>query len=133
MQYFLRFMAVLAGSVLFVASASAHHSNAAFEDRFTSVTGVVKKWEWINPHTWLTLDVVDEKGQTIEWKFEGVAPSRLRAMGINKNTFKVGDEVTIQYRPAKDGSSMGMFNRGTLPDGTTFPQQQQTPASQSSN
>lgn len=63
---------VALAAALTATAASAHHSGAMF-DRSKEVTlsGVVKDWQWTNPHTWLLLDVVNEKGLTVEWGLEG--------------------------------------------------------------
>jgi hypothetical protein len=100
------------------AAAAAHHSFAPFNlETEKTISGVVKVWEWTNPHTWLWVDVRNEKGATETWGIEGMSPNYLGRRGWSKDTFKAGDKVTITVRPMKDGSPGGMFVRGTTADG----------------
>jgi hypothetical protein len=68
-------LTAVATLLLCAASASAHHSNSAYEvEKVVTLTGTVKSWKWSNPHTWLTLTVANESGETVEWELEGRAP-----------------------------------------------------------
>ena len=102
---------MLGAAVLTSTAAYAHHSNAMFvgNDQAIEATGTVVSWEWVNPHTWLTVEITGEDGTTQNIEMEGWNPARLLGVGITRDTFKPGDTVTIKYRPAKDGSPMGMF------------------------
>jgi len=85
----------------------AHHANSAF-DRSSShtVTGMVTRWQFINPHAGLWLDVADDVGNVVSWTVEFQGTSDLyRHFGWNKDTFKVGDTVTVTGDPARDGSA----------------------------
>lgn len=121
---------VLAGVVLFVAAAiaarplDAHHSNVAYEvTKVITVTGVVKNFEWVNPHTWLHLTVQDEKGSPAEWAAEGRAPGILLRAGWTKTSLKPGERVTVDMSPAKDGSRVAIIARVTKADGTILSNQ----------
>jgi len=110
-------LAVLATLAL-SAAPSAHHSFAPFNlETEKTITGTVKLWEWTNPHTWLWVDVKNEKGVVETWGIEGMSPNYLGRRGWSKDTFKAGDKVTITVRPMRDGSPGGMFVRGTTADG----------------
>ena len=115
-----RFQALLAAAVLTAgASAAAHHSFAPFNtDTEKTITGTVNRFEWTNPHTWVWIDVPDEKGGVVTWGVEGMSPNYLARRGWTKNTFTPGEKVTIVVRPMRDGSPGGMFVRATLADGT---------------
>ena len=105
---------VFSGGVAF-----AHHSNSLFEVlKIETVTGKVTKWLWINPHTWLYMDVTDEKGVTREYQLEGRPPGTLLRNGWSKSSIKVDDVVTADFNPAKDGTRIGLLSRVKLPDGT---------------
>lgn len=107
--------AVCAGSA---ARLSAHHSFSAFNtEAEKTITGTVNRFEWTNPHTWVWVDVADEKGKVTTWGVEGMSPNYLARRGWTRNTFKHGDKVTLTVRPMRDGSPGGMFVRGTLADG----------------
>jgi len=84
----------------------AHHSFAAEYDSKKPVTlkGVVTRVEWMNPHVYFYVDVTDEKGNTANWALEMGPPNGLQKSGWNRNTMKIGDEVTVEGTLAKDGS-----------------------------
>jgi hypothetical protein len=96
-----------------------HHSNVAYEvTKVITITGVVKEFQWVNPHTWLHLTVDDGKGGTVEWAVEGRAPGVLRRAGWTKNSLQPGEKVTVDMSPAKDGTPTGIIARVTKADGT---------------
>jgi hypothetical protein len=100
----------------------AHHSNVGFAvETVNTATGVVKEWKWMNPHTWLIMDVDDGKGGTVEWAMEGRAPGVLLRAGWTRTVLKPGDKVTVHYSPSKDGSKVGMIARVTMADGRVLP------------
>ena len=100
-------------SVAAVSPVSAHHSFAAFDiTAQKTVTGTVHKVDWTNPHIWLWIDVANDKGGADTYGFEGMSPNFLARRGWTRTTLKVGDKITINYRPTKDGSKGGMFMTG---------------------
>lgn len=109
---------------LFVLSTSvsiAHHSFAMFDDtKELALVGVVKEFQWTNPHTWIQLNVADESGTLVEWSIEGGSPGTLSRQGWTKNTFRPGDKVSIKVHPMKDGSAAGGFIGAQLADGSTI-------------
>ena len=117
----------LLGGVLVVMLASlvpvfAHHSPAAF-DRTKEVTlvGTVKEFRWQNPHTWIEVNVPNEKGEQVLWAFELTSPTYLVRAGWKSNTLKPGDKVTISGRPLKSGEpGSAIFTSVTLADGRTL-------------
>jgi len=99
-------------------SASAHHSFAAFDmTAEKTITGVVKKVDWTNPHIWIWVDVTEPSGTTETYGFEGMTPNFLSRRGWTRSSIQPGMKVTVTFRPMKDGKSGGMFVSGTLPDG----------------
>jgi Family of unknown function (DUF6152) len=105
--------------LLCFAPAFAHHSNSAYEvEKVLTLTGTVKSWKWSNPHTWLTLTVQNEKGETVDWELEGRAPGVLGRIGWDRSVLKPGEKVTVHMSPAKDGSHVGIIARVTKADGT---------------
>lgn len=107
-------------AMLFAATpALPHHSNVAFEvNKVITLTGVVTEFRWVNPHTWIGLSVDDGKGVKTVWAIEGRAPGVLARAGWSRSSMKVGDTVTIDFSPAKDGSKTGLVARVTKADGT---------------
>jgi hypothetical protein len=108
----------LYAAAVFCLPAVAHHSNVAFQvTKVVTVKGVVKEFEWRNPHTWLTLEVDDGKGGKVDWAFEGRAPGVLLRAGWTLNSLMPGEVVTVDMSPAKDGSKSGLIARVTKADG----------------
>jgi hypothetical protein len=99
--------------------AAAHHSFAAEFDFAKPVTlkGVVVKWEMINPHGWITLEVEDAAGK-VRWMVETSNPNGLMRLGWTKNSLRQGDEITVDAYRAKDGSNTANAARITLADGS---------------
>jgi len=98
----------------------AHHSfGAEYDaDKPVTVTGVVTKIEWTNPHSHLFLDVKDDKGNVVNWKFEGYPPVVLYRTGWRKDiTMKAGDTVTVFGWRARDGTNWAHSREITLPEG----------------
>ena len=88
----------------------AHHTFAAEFDASKpfEMTGTVTRVEWMNPHTYVHIDVTDEKtGKVTNWAMEMGSPNRLMRAGWSRNTLKVGDQVTVDGSLAKDGSALG--------------------------
>jgi len=117
-------------ALLLVASvASAHHSAAGIDRTKTVVlTGTVKQFGWTNPHSWMEVDVPDQKGGTTTWKVEMTSPAYLVRAGWKSTTVKQGDEVKVTVRPLRDGSAGGLFVSVLLADGRTFTERPATPA-----
>ncbi len=97
--------AVTAGVLVWLGgSASAHHSGAMFEPEKTiTLKGVVKEFEYTNPHSWLWVTVTNDDQTTVDWGFEAEGPSTLFRAGIKKGDLKPGDKVTVTGRPMRDG------------------------------
>jgi hypothetical protein len=75
--------------------------------------GTVKEFEWTNPHSWLRVNVADEKsGRTVLWALEMSSPARLTTMGMHADTVKVGDKVSVTFHPMRDGTRGGQFIPG---------------------
>ena len=96
-------LAVVVG-LLVSTSARAHHAFAAEFDANAPVLlkGKVTKVEWINPHAWVHLDVVQDDGTVVSWMVEGGTPNTLLRAGINKNTIPIGTEIVVRGYQSKD-------------------------------
>ena len=102
-------------------SALAHHSNSAFDgDKVVVLTGTITEWKWTNPHVWIFLSVNDSNGGKVQWEIEGRTPGQLVRAGWSKTTLTVGETVTVDFSPARDGSHTGLTTRVTLADGTVL-------------
>ena len=112
-------LAVVVAGVGFAARAAAHHAFAAEFDatRPIKLRGTVAKMEWINPHTWLHLDVKRPDGKVERWMIEGGPPNALYRRGFNKNSLPVGAEILVEGFRAKDGTLKGNGRELTFADG----------------
>jgi DNA/RNA endonuclease YhcR with UshA esterase domain len=116
---------LVSAAVLLCASpAQSHHSNVKYEvNKVITVTGIVKDFQWVNPHTWLHLTVDDGKGGKVEWAAEGRAPGVLLRAGWTRSSLKGGETVTVDMSPAKDGTHVAIIARVTKADGTILSNQ----------
>ena len=107
--------------LLFVAAfpVAAHHSFAAeFDDKQpVTLEGTVVKFEFMNPHSWIHMDVKTEDGQVERWKVETGSTNALFRRGWRKDSLRTGDHVTIDAFRAKDGSHTANASQVKLPDG----------------
>jgi hypothetical protein len=113
-----------AGVLLLASPAHSHHSNVAYEvTKVITITGSVKEFRWVNPHTWLHVMVDEANGAKVEWQVEGRAPGVLLRAGWTKTSLKAGEKVTVDMSPAKDGTKVGIIARITKEDGTILSNQ----------
>lgn len=114
---------LLVGASLAIVSmpALAHHSAAMFEEKKTiTVEGVVKEFQFTNPHSWLLVDVKDKNGKVTTWGFEAEGPSTLQRAGIRPSEFPVGTKLTITGRPMKDGRPAAIWESAVRADGKKY-------------
>ena len=96
----------------------AHHSTAVYEkEKQVTLRGVVKEFQYTNPHTWVQLLVKDEDNNTVEWGIEGGSPNFLKRRGWTAKSLKSGDEVILLIRPLRDGQPGGTLISVTFTDG----------------
>jgi len=112
---------VLIGALMAMSAAalSAHHSFAAEFDANQPVQlkGTVVKVEWINPHTWIHLDVKKSDGSMERWMIEGGTPNTLLRRGLTKNSLPEGTELVVDGYKAKNGSNRANGRDLTFTDG----------------
>jgi hypothetical protein len=100
----LRVVAVAVVAAAVSSSASAHHSGAMFDDKKeVTFTGVIKEFQYTNPHSWLIVDVKGADGKVTTWGFEAEGPTTLLRAGIKRSDLVPGMEVTITGHPMRDG------------------------------
>jgi hypothetical protein len=120
----MRLICSLMVSALMLASLPlwAHHSFAAEYDgtKRITLTGTVTRFDMVNPHSWIYMDVRDENGKVVNWKFETASPSNLYRRGFKKDTIRQGMQVTIEAYLAKDGSPTANGQKLHMPDGSVI-------------
>jgi hypothetical protein len=112
---------VALAAVLLATQAVAHHNMTAqfdFNDRVT-LNGTLTIVDWRNPHTYLTVEVKNDKGEIESWKIEGPPPSFFRIRDLGKADFEasIGKTVTAELSRARDKSRSGLIRTLTLPTG----------------
>jgi hypothetical protein len=106
----------------------AHHGSAAYDtSKRLTMKVTVTQWFWANPHCFLKFDAKDENGNVQHWVAEASNPPDLVQLGWNKNTLKVGDEVTVLLIPARNGQPIGRVQQVTLSDGKVLSSWPNTP------
>jgi hypothetical protein len=117
----MKVFALTVGVLVVSAPLFAHHSNAVFDPRKrTTVTGIVTEWFWANPHCLLSIDVKDANGQVVHWVAETQAPPNMIPFGWSRQSFKLGEQVTIMVEPARSGQPVGRLLRVVFADGRTL-------------
>ena len=105
--------------------ASAHHAVRAVFDvnKPITVSGSITQVEWLNPHSYISLDSTDAKGNVQHWVFELPGPGALSQAGLsaeNRGALKPGDMIKVEGLAAKDGSTTGFLNKLYFADGRVF-------------
>src|SRR5688572_2080715 len=115
------FVTALAIATLAAASMRAHHSGVMFEEsKEVTLQGVVKEFQYTNPHSWLLVDVTGADGKVTTWGFEAERPSTMMSRGIRRNDFPPGTKVTVTGRPMKDGRPAAAWSKAVRADGKVF-------------
>ena len=115
---------IVIAAAVFAIQARAHHSFSMFDvEKTITVSGTLKEFEYTNPHCWLHVSAVDAAtGRTVDWAFEMGSVGQVAAQGWKADTVKVGEKITIEGHPMKDGSRAGQYQSATLGDGRSFKQ-----------
>jgi hypothetical protein len=113
------FFATAAALLITTMRVSAHHAFAAEydENKRVTVSGIVTRFTWTNPHAWLYIDAMDEKGKLNSWGFEMGSPNGLVRRGWTRTDLKKGDQITIEGYGAKNGGNTANATTVSLPDG----------------
>jgi hypothetical protein len=103
--------------------ALAHHGVADYDYKKTVIAKVkVTRFAWANPHCKIHFDAPDENGKIEDWTIEAHPPSNMVEHGWTRQSLHPGDEVTLHFRPGREGGPMGLLIKATFPDGQELQQ-----------
>ncbi len=121
MAHTLRIVAFVGGFFVFSLPLFAHHGSASFDNsKMVTVKGTVTEYIWTNPHVLIKLDVKDASGKVTNWVVEVWNPVTQANRGWTKNTFKPGDDVSVDVTPAKNDRPLGMIRGNIVINGKEF-------------
>jgi uncharacterized protein DUF6152 len=113
-----KLLSVCAAIIALAGSAQAHHSFAMFDrSKEITVVGVVKDFQWTNPHSWIEVDVPNASGGVDHWSLECNSPNNLARQGWRSTSLRPGDKITVTFYPLKSGEKGGLFKILTLESG----------------
>ena len=107
------------GAIAAAVPAAGHHAFAAEFDSTKPIKlrGIVARMEWINPHTWIHIDVKEADGTVVRWMIEGGTPNTLLRRGLTRDTLPQGTEILVDGYRAKNGTRRANGRDLTFPDG----------------
>jgi Family of unknown function (DUF6152) len=101
----LRLGAILTvATIVGTSSIRAHHSHGNYSDAFVDVEGVVKEVHFVNPHSWIYIEVKGPNGQPQKWSLEASSVIQLERIGVTRDYIKAGDTIKARCHPLRDGS-----------------------------
>jgi len=116
-------LGVALGLLIVPVALLAHHGAAQFDvGKVVTAKGTVTEWFWANPHCFLRFDVAGADGQVVHWVVEAQSGPNIGPLGFSKQTFKVGDEVTVTLEPVKNGRPLGRLLKVVLSNGRALPE-----------
>ena len=121
MKFLRTFSAITIMALMFVTlSAKAHHSFEMFDrGNPIKISGEIKEFQWVNPHTWIQIFVsAEESNEVVEWSIEGRSPNVLGRRGWNRNSLLPGEQVTLTIFPLRSGLPGGAIVMIEKADGT---------------
>jgi len=118
MRFKLRLGLAAIGAVAVALPVSAHHSHGNYVDTFMDITGVVKEVHLVVPHSWVYLEVKDEKGEPQMWALEATGRVGLQKIGVTADYLKAGDTIKARCHRLRDGSNGCLLGFLKAKDGT---------------
>ena len=112
------FFAVATGLIVIAVPIFAHHGNAEYDEkRPLTLKGTVTEFMWASPHSKIFLNAKDANGSVVHWSIETLSPGKLARAGWTKDAVKPGDQITVTFSPAKNGSATGFLQKVVFLDG----------------
>ena len=112
---------ILTAAAWLAGPVSAHHSSFMYDmSKTVTIEGVVKEFQYTNPHSWLIVETKNDDGTMSSWGFEAEGPSTLMRAGIRKSSLTPGTKITITGHPMKDGRPAAAWVQAVLADGTVL-------------
>jgi len=116
---------VMVAGVAFTAPLFAHHGAASFDSaNMVTLKGTVTEYVWSNPHVLVKVDAKDDNGNVVHWVLEAWNPVTQSSRGWSKNTFKPGDEVSLDIARAKNNQPVGEIRGRIVINGKEFKESQ---------
>ena len=111
---------LLAAMAIAVSPVLAHHSGAGFSKEIREISGTVKEFQFMNPHSWIQLNVPGPGGKVVEWSVEWGSPNQLGREGYRPSTFAPGTKVKLKVHPMAGGAPVAGFVAAQFADGKTI-------------
>jgi hypothetical protein len=118
MRFKLGFSLAMISAVALVLPLLAHHSHGNYVDTFTDIQGVVKEVHLVVPHSWVYLEIKDDKGEPQIWALEATGRTGLQRAGVTPDYVKAGDNVKARCHRLRDGSNGCLLGFLKAKDGT---------------
>ncbi len=98
--------------------AAAHHSHGNYDvNNYIELQGRVSELLWLNPHTWIYLEVEEDAGEPVVWALEGGSPAALTRDGWRPDSVQAGDRISVRCHQLRDGSNGCLLGFVTPPGG----------------
>jgi hypothetical protein len=112
------FFVLATGLIIIPFPIFAHHGNAEYDEKKPlTMKGTVTEFMWASPHSKIFLNAKDPKGSVVHWSIETLSPGKLARAGWTKDAVKPGDQITVTFSPAKNGSATGFLQKVVFLDG----------------
>lgn len=118
MRITLTAFAVALGVLTMTRPVMAHHGASGYDNaKMTILQATITEFVWMNPHSQVKFDTVDEKGVVTHWNIEAPPPTMLTERGWNRSSLKPGTMVMMHFNAARNGAPVGIMRRAVLPNG----------------
>ncbi len=104
--------------MVFVGTTWGHHSHGNYEKAFVDLEGTVKEIHFLNPHSWIYIEITAESAAATVWGLESITPRALSRIGVTRDYLKPGDDIKVRCHQARDGSDSCLLGFVQAPDGS---------------